>query len=130
MRKLVAVYGSLKRGFGNHRLLEQAQFVGVGETPPIYQMRGAGRSYPGIFSGDSRVQVEVFSVTDSELKRLDQLEGHPSFYNREVTNILLDSGEALPAFIYKLPDTYNMGAVVTELDPKGRQIWTKQLKQY
>jgi gamma-glutamylaminecyclotransferase len=130
MRHLVAVYGSLKQGFGNHRLLEKANFIGSGETPPIYEMRGEGRGYPGIFKGDSRVQVEVYSVTHEELKNLDSLEGHPNFYRREVTDILLDSGEKLPAFIYKLSESYDMGAVVSAIDEKGRQTWTKPQRYY
>jgi len=83
---LVAVYGSLRKGLHNHRLLEQADFLGT-DVISGFKMYSLG-GFPFITHDDAtsedRIHIEVYSVDVYEMARLDQLEGYPSFYNREL----------------------------------------------
>ena len=79
------VYGTLRSGYGNHRLLEGSILEGRGVIPgrlyvcglPYYKNEGTGD-----------VHGELYRVTDETLRRLDALEGHrehnpeTSFYKR------------------------------------------------
>lgn len=101
--QFVAVYGTLKRGFGNHRLLavDGAEFVDTGKTAERYPLLVNGLPYlhkvPGV---GHNVRVEVYSVDDPTMATLDRLEGHPNFYCREQIDIITDSGETIQAWIY------------------------------
>jgi len=107
--KLYAVYGSLKRGFGNHRLLQNkdAKFIGTTKTKARFSLYSLG-GFPGIKNdGKTAVEIEVFDVQTPELEsRLDMLEGYGgansryNMYNKEVIDT-----EFGKAFIY----TYNGG---------------------
>ena len=82
----VMVYGTLKKGHGNHRLLERSTLLGTTETGPKYTMLHLG-GFPGILrGGETPIQGEVYEVNeDTLLGSLDRLEGYPSFYDREIT---------------------------------------------
>lgn len=75
----VAVYGTLKRGYSNHRLLVRARFLGTDHLRSIV-LFDLG-PYPGARKGPSQgVLVEVYEVGNAGLARLDALEG----YNAEM----------------------------------------------
>ena len=89
-KELVAVYGTLKQGYGNHRLLVEQEFIGCGTTVESYSMKCFG--VPMVFDTDDNrvgpIAVEVYSVTKDQLTGpLDRLEGHPTFYCRKKINI-------------------------------------------
>ena len=96
---LVAVYGSLRHGFGNWRrfLKDRAEKIKK-TTVSGFQMNSLG-SYPGIVPGrkNQKVVVELFEVSDEVLKDLDYLEGHPNFYIR--TPVTTDTGEAVEIYV-------------------------------
>ena len=78
----VFVYGSLKRGFGNSGLLRNSKFMQDAVTHPSYTMVNLG-FFPGVLlKGNTPITGELYSVTESDMKVLDRLEGYPSFYNR------------------------------------------------
>ena len=81
---LVAVYGSLRKGKGNHRILDNDRTEYLGTTRVSgFDMYNMG-SFPFITDGGGEITVEVYRVTDSTTAyRLDALEGYPSFYNRK-----------------------------------------------
>ena len=82
--KLVCVYGSLKRNFSNHKLLEGSEMVGEMVTEPVYAMYHLG-GFPGIVrNGDGHIHCEVYSVDEHTFEGLDMLEGYPRLYNREL----------------------------------------------
>lgn len=94
MKNLVSVYGSLREGMGNHRLLESenSKLLGEFRTKPEYTLFSLG-AFPGLLkNGNTSIVVEVYEVTDNVLKRLDGLEGYheddleQSFYIRETIN--------------------------------------------
>jgi len=100
---LVFVYGTLKRGFPNHFFLGRASFVGSGWTVECFALYVD--EYPGVFRDEqvSRVQGEVYAVSDAMLARLDVLEDHPALYRREQTDVALDDGRVVNAWIYFYP---------------------------
>lgn len=104
---VVAVYGTLKQGHGNHdRFLGTAHYLGSGTTADRYPLVINGLPYL-LDDRDSgyNVEVELYSVSDSLLERLDGLEGHPAWYRRRQIPIVLDgTGELCDAWVYLMPD--------------------------
>lgn len=95
---LVAVYGTLKRGYGNHRLLNDCHHVGD-DYLANFCMYSLG-AYPAVKNDKDSphaISVEVYEVDDKALVDLDRLEGHPRFYQRQVTKT--NYGDA---FIYTM----------------------------
>ena len=82
-KKLVAVYGSLRKLMGNHRLLEGQEFLGTTKITGLSMYRYCN-GYPAcvLDGGENTIITEVYSVDDECFARLDMLEGYPSFYNR------------------------------------------------
>lgn len=75
-KKLVAVYGSLRKDLHNHGLLEDAKYLGEFNTPPEYNLYDLG-SFPGLKeNGNTSVIMEVYEVTDAQAHRIDRLEGY------------------------------------------------------
>lgn len=100
---LVFVYGSLKTGFHNHRLLidHGAAPLGVATTDERYLLL-RGMAFPFLINPDhlskrharralgtllGNVSGELYRVDDDCLARLDLLESHPRFYRREVIGV-------------------------------------------
>lgn len=105
MSHTVAVYGSLLSGLHNHYLfgdapvlIDQDTVSGKYDMYPYSPMA----HFPYLCKGDSTIQVEVYEVDDTILKRLDALEGYPHFYNRE--EVVTDKGhKAWVYFLEKIP---------------------------
>ncbi len=98
MKFYVFVYGTLKRGKRAHSLLSWAKFVGEG-TVSGYEMYIV-RDYPGIVRGEGKVRGEVYEVDEETLKKLDEYEGVPFYYERVEETTELDSGERVRAYLY------------------------------
>jgi gamma-glutamylaminecyclotransferase len=94
----VFVYGSLKRGFVNHRVLARARFLGAGVTAPCFAMVDLG-PYPGVVPGNFVVTGEVYSVAPTTLASLDRLEANGRVYQRRIVPITLSRGP-VEAWIY------------------------------
>jgi gamma-glutamylcyclotransferase (GGCT)/AIG2-like uncharacterized protein YtfP len=86
---LVAVYGSLRKGFGNHGRLLGSTFVGTTQTTEKFSMYSLG-GFPMVQLEGAKVSpitVEVYECNDDALRSLDQLEGYrgprqSNFYDR------------------------------------------------
>jgi gamma-glutamylcyclotransferase (GGCT)/AIG2-like uncharacterized protein YtfP len=85
---LLAVYGTLKRGCGNHALIANAQYIGSDKLQEI-SLYDIG-PYPGArLEASAGIEIEVYAVTPSQLARLDLLEEYDpadpsgSLYTRE-----------------------------------------------
>lgn len=97
----VAVYGTLKQGGGNDHRLTDSTYIGSGQTDNKYPMMIDGIPFVIDRPGDGHhVVVEVYQVSDKVLASLDSLEGHPDWYERRETKILLDSGLYETAMLY------------------------------
>lgn len=88
----VFVYGTLKRGIHNNRLLENSDFIGNAYTLDTFKMFHVG--FPVIFFDNhpdaKPVYGEVYDVDDDTLKSLDNLEAEGSMYDRKEINVQLD----------------------------------------
>lgn len=114
----VFVYGTLKRGHGNHRVLERggARFVGPDRIAGTMHDYGA---FPVVtLAGAGSVHGEVYEVTAETLQRLDILEGTPTFYQR--TRVRMSTGSE--AWVYVM-DSARL--VDTRRVPSGR--WERRL---
>jgi gamma-glutamylaminecyclotransferase len=112
MRHLVFVYGTLKRGGGNNRLLESARLVGPAVTVDAYGMErnGSPRVYRDAPKGYAAPVVgEVYCVDDETLARLDSLERHPHWYCRELVSVDAPGG-SVEAWLYFMPVTHMTAA--------------------
>lgn len=80
----VFVYGTLRRGGSNHRLLAGAPRLGNWVTPPRYTLYDLGH-YPGaVAQGSTALVGEVYAVDARTLARLDRLEDYPRLYDRRL----------------------------------------------
>jgi len=112
-KHLIFTYGTLKKGYHNHRLLTQAEFVGKFATAPNYKIFCNG-SFPYMIevgNGEgAAVEGEVYKVSDAELARCDRLESHPDMYKRTKIHIMYElkgdslietKVEGIEAYIYQ-----------------------------
>jgi gamma-glutamylcyclotransferase (GGCT)/AIG2-like uncharacterized protein YtfP len=96
----VFVYGTLKRGHGNHeQFLKNAYFAGECATPPHFEMIAA--SFPVILTADpcKAVAGELYHVDDEVLARLDALERVPTSYRRAIIDVT-ENGRSVQAYVY------------------------------
>jgi gamma-glutamylcyclotransferase (GGCT)/AIG2-like uncharacterized protein YtfP len=99
----VFVYGTLKHGCRNHRVLESAVFLGEAWTRPLYRMVSCG-SYPGLVHAESLKQGqaiygELYRVDPLLLAARDALEDVPHEYIRDA--IELQDGVIAQAYFYR-----------------------------
>ncbi|MCB9740449.1 MAG: gamma-glutamylcyclotransferase [Deltaproteobacteria bacterium] len=82
---VVFVYGTLRRGEGNHGLLATAEFLGKARTAPDFLLFDLG-AYPAVVvqpDGQGTAIVgELYAVDGTTLAQLDALEEHPDYYVR------------------------------------------------
>lgn len=105
MENIVFVYGSLKKGFINNSRLKNAEFIGSAKTVEKYEMyRSSHGNWPYLIKDHglgSLIKGEVYSLSDNLLKVIDEFEGHPDYYKRELVKVkLTESEEVIEAFIY------------------------------
>lgn len=119
---LVFVYGTLRKGQGNHGRLAGARFVGRGKTVDRMTLLDVNGYFPAVvpIDGPSRIVGEVYDVDAATLKSLDQLEGYPHHYDRKRFDVeLLDTDRAarhVVAWIYFYPPD---GQRVADVIPSG-----------
>lgn len=99
----VAVYGSLRKGMGNHSLLKP----GLKDKSVLHSMNekldipaklyDTGCGFPALVpdAEGQRITVEVYKVNDQYLQRLDELEGYPDMYDR--TQVMIGQH---PSWVY------------------------------
>ncbi len=81
----VAVYGTLRRGQYNHRVLgSSAIYLGTADISG-FKMHNLG-AFPGVVRGEGRIVVELYEGAD--IKALDVLESEGSLYRRQTENIM------------------------------------------
>jgi gamma-glutamylcyclotransferase (GGCT)/AIG2-like uncharacterized protein YtfP len=96
----VFVYGTLKRGHGNHRLLADNRVIGEAVSLDRYMMWGQGIPFIAPDDDDgSPVAGELYEVDADTLAKLDRLEGHPDWYCRELRSFTI-AGETCTAWVY------------------------------
>ncbi len=97
-RHAVFVYGTLKKGCCNHKLLENFEPIKA-KAPGIELHEGPG--YPYAVRGDGTTFGELYFVDTKTLYKLDELEEHPHYYKREKTYVIVfPSNKKIKAWIY------------------------------
>lgn len=97
---IFAVYGTLKRGFGNNRLLADAKFIGTHTTEPEYTMYSSG-GFPIVKTGgETSIKCELFATTDpAVINHVNMLEGYRgkddpnNWYDRKTINTAFGDAE-------------------------------------
>jgi gamma-glutamylcyclotransferase (GGCT)/AIG2-like uncharacterized protein YtfP len=84
-RQLVFVYGTLKRGEKNHHWLEGASWQGEAELSGVL-LHDLG-PFPMAVIGEGTAIGEVYGVEEHGLARLDELEGYPRLYDRQMLSL-------------------------------------------
>lgn len=95
----VFVYGTLKQGYWNNRLLETCKFISEGLLPDhkAYYYGSVG-SFPFVEENEgTSVSGEVYLINSNTLANLDRLEGYSgpnrhSFYLRKTSKIHTNDG--------------------------------------
>lgn len=101
------VYGTLKRGRSNHGYLEGCEYLGEYFTDKNFSLIVSGLPFLVRRKG-SGVKGELYKINKDVLAQIDRLEGHPSFYKREIINITsVDTGNTIEAYTYIHPDIFN-----------------------
>jgi gamma-glutamylaminecyclotransferase len=114
----VFVYGTLRAGEANHGLLHRARFVGAARTPAGYALHDLG-AYPAMIAGgDGAIAGEVYDVDAETLAALDELEDHPTYYQR--TAITLADGATAATYLLSVADVAGH-AVIASGDWRARQ---------
>lgn len=96
-KETVFVYGSLRSGMHNHRVMGQSELLAEANLTgfEMYQVS----SFPAIVAGEGCVKGELYLVDGATLDRLDRLEGHPHMYKRRLVTV--QSGDVLAqAWVY------------------------------
>tara|TARA_Y100000004_G_scaffold184404_1_gene233403 strand:- start:36 stop:476 length:441 start_codon:yes stop_codon:yes gene_type:complete len=115
----VFVYGSLKKGFSNHTLINNKykitnnKFICDAVTADDnFEMISFG-GFPGILRRHTeytnRISGEIYEVDDNTLYQLDRLESNGSFYTREELYFFSTSQPSMikhVAWVYILNDDY------------------------
>ena len=90
----IVVYGSLRKGMGNHRIIEHATLLSTEIVSLPFEMIDMG-SYPGLIRSKevNDIVVEVYEVDMPTYQRVERLEGYPSFYSREPIETTVGAGD-------------------------------------
>jgi len=114
------VYGTLRQGGVNHRLIFGSPHLGPATTAEPYVMvTQKSRSYPYIFKHPdlyaASVKGEMYEINEETLRRLDILEGHPDHYRRQEIRVKTPKGELLECVAYILVDTETIMEIAQEI---------------
>ena len=101
--ELLFVYGSLKKGFDNHNLLDKyAKRVGKASTVGKFAMyEDSFGNYPYLVKEPvTKVMGELYEIKRKELlDRIDEFEGAPEYYQRKKIKVKTHKGVSV-AFVY------------------------------
>lgn len=85
------VYGTLKKGFNNHHYVKECECLGEAKTIEKYPMINSGY-FPSLIDDKGigyHIQGFVYLVDDNQLAKIDNLEGHPNFFQRKEIDIAI-----------------------------------------
>ena len=122
MKHPIFVYGTLKKGEGNHFLLNGSDYICATQTSGKFTLLDLG-SYPAVIISPKNyfISGEIYEIDDYVLAQLDQLEDYPNYYIRRM--IMTQAG--MLAWMYYFP-AYHGELIMDSGDwsqtkPKGEQ---------
>jgi gamma-glutamylaminecyclotransferase len=98
-KTILFVYGTLKRGLGNHRLIADQEYLGEAQTKPLYRVIDLG-PHPGLVVDEANglpVRGELWAVSDCCLAELDDFELEAGAFMRGDVRI---AGREEPVQVY------------------------------
>ena len=96
----IFVYGTLLSGLDNHNYLDNATFIGSGETSKKYTMFLSYGLIPKVIKSPKyKIKGEVYLVNDKDLSQIDRLEH--KYIREKVTVKLLNKN--IECFMYIYP---------------------------
>jgi len=131
MKTKIFVYGTLKSGHHNHRLLHGQEFIGQAETCDLKVMHCTGipflHDYGGYYYNDKlckghHVTGEVYLVDKQALQMMDALEGHPRWYRRCPIRLRAKQGDNPMEYTRFMAEAYFMPPEKTK---EGLPYFTK-----
>lgn len=124
----IFTYGTLKKGFTNHFILENENFISAAITLHKYQMYPCTNfAFPFLIKSEEYdfIKGEVFEIVSSEtLSKLDVLEGYPDLYLKEFIEVKLENGKVLKALTYFKNEETNKD-IIEDTFPINE--WTKDI---
>jgi gamma-glutamylaminecyclotransferase len=106
----IFVYGTLKNGFTFHDEYlgnGNAQFLGTATAGPEYSLYVGAQPHLVRESNDGHtVEGELYEIEKELLPKLDNLEGHPVVYKREIIETLSSDGQRTLAWAYLRPTNF------------------------
>ena len=100
------VYGTLRKGHGNHHVLELSKAVPIDlSAKTVRKFMHVVDFLPKVFKHEAVAQVEGELYRIPTMKYVDTLESHPYLYRREQVDISDSGGEVHRAWLY----FYNTG---------------------
>ncbi|MBD3191571.1 MAG: hypothetical protein GF308_13060 [Candidatus Heimdallarchaeota archaeon] len=110
---LLAVYGTLKEGFSNYfYYLHPKKPIFSGKTLLPYKMY-LKKGIPALYPAEKLhpIVIEVFTISEKTLKKIDRLEGVPYFYKR--VKIFLEEIQQ-EVFLYVITNKKPSGLLLEE----------------
>lgn len=130
MDKLVFVYGTLKRGFNNHNIIENSTFISDAITKDCYQMYpNSDYTFPYLIISEKsqHIKGELFSIKDNKtLELLDALEGYPILYDKKSIVVKDINGIEHTALVYHKNEEF-MCEDINLKHPLNE--WTKKIQK-
>lgn len=117
MKKLIFVYGTLKKGFSNHRVMGESTLLGEA-TITGFDMLSLG-GFPALVKGKSEIKGEVYEVNqENTLRGIYRLEGYTGNRNStgnwyETADVDTPFGEA-ELFYMKDGSRYNDRPIIQD----------------
>lgn len=104
MKQRLFCYGTLKQGYYFHDAYlgnGQSDFIGPAIASSDYSLYVGAQPHLIRETTDKPVKGELYEIDNELLGKIDNLEGHPVIYKRELIEIYLaDSGEKILAWAY------------------------------
>lgn len=118
------VYGTLKRAYGNHTLIEGARFIGEGVShSDNFVMWGQGFPFISESNHGHAVRGEVFEIDDFMLQQCDRLENHPDWYCRTKRSFLIGDVLRVEAWVYLQPPNKGVRGMLRRPGEDGVLEW-------
>lgn len=123
----VVVYGTLRSGHYNNRLMETSDFISkvrLNEKATMYSNGGFPILSFAETGNETEIVGELYEVPEGQaMARLDALEGYPRWYNRTEREFTTESGDTVTAWIYHQDHIFNDLQVVESGD------WDKHVQR-